>query len=75
MASGVLSSMLSRPRPCSGEAKVPLEDMVGPALGHVVAQGVVRTVVGVTSYVIHGELLPWQLAEAELGRDEVFSQG
>jgi hypothetical protein len=49
VASCILYSMLSRPRPCSGEAKVPAEAMVGPARGHAVMQGVVRTAAGVAS--------------------------
>jgi hypothetical protein len=57
VASGVLSSMLSRPRPCSGEAEVPPEAMVGPVPGHAAVWGVVRTVAGVASCGIHGELM------------------
>jgi hypothetical protein len=34
VVSGVLSSMLSRPRPCSGEAEVPPEALVRSASGH-----------------------------------------
>jgi hypothetical protein len=33
VATSVLLSMLSRPRPCSGEAEVPPEAMVIPAPG------------------------------------------
>jgi hypothetical protein len=49
--------------------------MAEPAPGHAVMQGGVSIVVGVASCGIYGELLPGQLTEAELGRDEVFSQG
>jgi hypothetical protein len=64
--------MLSRQRPGSGKTKVPPEALVEPASGHAVVQGGVSIVVGVATYGIHGELLPGQLAEAELGRSGVF---
>jgi hypothetical protein len=67
VTSGVLSSMLSRSRPRSGEAEVRPEAMVLPTTGHAVVQGVVRTITKVASCRICGELLPGQLAEAELG--------
>jgi hypothetical protein len=47
------------------------EAMTEPALGHAVMQGTVK---GVASYGIRGELLPGQLVEARLRRDEVFSE-
>jgi hypothetical protein len=49
--------------------------------GHTVMLGVARTVVGVVSCGIRGELVAFnapllgQLAETELGRDEVYSRG
>jgi hypothetical protein len=67
VTSGVLSSMLSRPRPRAGEAEVHPEAMVLPVAGHAVMQGVVGTITKVASCGICGELLPGQLAEAELG--------
>jgi hypothetical protein len=59
--------MLSRSRPSSGKTKVPLEALAELALGHAVVQGGGSTVVGVASCKIRGELLPEQLAEADLG--------
>jgi hypothetical protein len=88
VASGVLLSMLSRPRPCSGEAKSPPKAMVGPMMGHAVMKGVVRTFARVASYEIRGELLQgsWPRpssgeaefsleAEVVFGRDGVLSLG
>jgi hypothetical protein len=49
VASGVLSSMLSRPRLGSGETEVPPEALHEPATRHAVMQGVVSTIVGVAS--------------------------
>jgi hypothetical protein len=54
---GVHLSMLSRTRPCSGEAKVPPVAMVGPTPGHAIMLGVVRTVTRVASYGIRVELV------------------
>jgi hypothetical protein len=71
---GVIWSMLSRPRPGSGETEVPHDALVEPASGHAVVQGGVSTVVGVASYWICGELLPGQLDEVELERGRVFSK-
>jgi hypothetical protein len=66
--------MLCRPRPGSGETKVPPKALVKPASGHAVIQGGVSTVVGVASYRIRGELLPRQLVKAEVERGVVFSK-
>jgi hypothetical protein len=36
VASGIILSMLFRPRPCSGEAEISLEAIVGPTPGHTI---------------------------------------
>jgi hypothetical protein len=68
VASGAILSMLFGMRPCSGEAEVYPEAMVGPAPEHVVVQGVVRTIVGWPPSGFTGSwwLLPGQSVEAEL---------
>ena len=66
-------------KPCSGETEISPEAMVGFAPGHAVMLGVARTVVGVVSCGIRGELvafnapLPRHLADTELGRGGVPS--
>jgi hypothetical protein len=61
--------------------EISAEVEVGSALGRAVMQGVVRIVVGMVSYGIHGELvafnalLPGLLAKIELGQGEVSFRG
>jgi hypothetical protein len=58
-----------------GEAEVPPKALVDPTSGYAVFLGGVITIIIVASCRIRGELLPGQLAEAELGQGRVFSRG